>query len=147
MARNLTASDRKSLIRLASTMPKGSPERRAILAGLGDTWGRRLIELKAEYMREVVDEAVITLRVEGGAGSGEDTKVKGSVFGVVGEVQGTFKGEPVKLRYRWVDGVKTIESDLSIGRASKKHKMVVLSSSPASVASDSLYAHIGGLIS
>jgi len=117
------------------------------LAGRGDTWGRRLNELKAEYMREVVDEAVITLRVEGGARSGEDTKVKGSVHGVVGEVQGTFKGEPVKLRYRWVDGVKTIESDLSIGRASKKHKMVVLSSSPASVASDSLYAHIGGLIS
>ncbi len=34
MARNITASDRKSLIRLASTMPKGSPERKAILAGL-----------------------------------------------------------------------------------------------------------------
>jgi len=34
MSRKLTASDRKSLIRLASTMPKGSPERRAILASL-----------------------------------------------------------------------------------------------------------------
>ena len=32
--KTLTASDRKSLIRLASGMPKGSPERRAILAGL-----------------------------------------------------------------------------------------------------------------
>ena len=32
--KNLTASDRRSLIRLASGMPKGSPERRAILAGL-----------------------------------------------------------------------------------------------------------------
>ena len=32
MARSLTASDRRALIRLASTMPKGSPERRAILA-------------------------------------------------------------------------------------------------------------------
>ena len=31
MARNLTASDRKSLIKLASTMPKGSPERKALL--------------------------------------------------------------------------------------------------------------------
>ena len=31
---NLTASDRKSLVRLASTLPKGSVERRAILAGL-----------------------------------------------------------------------------------------------------------------
>ena len=34
MSRNLTASDRKSLIRLASSLPKGSEERRAILAGL-----------------------------------------------------------------------------------------------------------------
>jgi len=34
MSRTLTASDRKTLIRLASTMPKGSEERRAILAGL-----------------------------------------------------------------------------------------------------------------
>lgn len=34
MPRKLAASDRKSLIRLASTMEKGSPERRAILAGL-----------------------------------------------------------------------------------------------------------------
>lgn len=32
--KNLTASDRKRLIRLASGMPKGSPERRAILAGM-----------------------------------------------------------------------------------------------------------------
>lgn len=35
MSRTLTASDRKSLIRLASSLPKGSPERRAILTGLG----------------------------------------------------------------------------------------------------------------
>lgn len=34
MSRNLTASDRKSLIKLASSLEKGSPERRAILAGL-----------------------------------------------------------------------------------------------------------------
>jgi hypothetical protein len=34
MPRTLTASDRRSLIRLASTLPAGSPERKAILAGL-----------------------------------------------------------------------------------------------------------------
>jgi len=34
MSRTLTASDRKTLIRLASTMPKCSEKRRAILAGL-----------------------------------------------------------------------------------------------------------------
>ena len=32
--KNLTASDRKALIRLASSLEKGSSERRAILAGL-----------------------------------------------------------------------------------------------------------------
>jgi len=37
MARTLTASDRKALIRLASTLEKGSPERKAILAGLAKT--------------------------------------------------------------------------------------------------------------
>lgn len=34
MARSLTASDRTSLIRLASSLPVGSPERKAILEGL-----------------------------------------------------------------------------------------------------------------
>jgi hypothetical protein len=34
MSRTLTASDRSALIRLASTLPKGSDERKAILAGL-----------------------------------------------------------------------------------------------------------------
>ncbi len=34
MSRKLTASDRRSLIRLASTLPAGSEERKAILAGL-----------------------------------------------------------------------------------------------------------------
>jgi len=39
MPRTLTASDRRSLIRLASTMPVGSPERKAILAGLSQSAG------------------------------------------------------------------------------------------------------------
>jgi hypothetical protein len=34
MAKTLTATDRSALIRLASTMVVGSPERKAILAGL-----------------------------------------------------------------------------------------------------------------
>ena len=37
MPRTLTASDRASLIRLASSLPTGSPERKAILAGLSKT--------------------------------------------------------------------------------------------------------------
>jgi hypothetical protein len=35
--RNLTASDRSVLIRLASSLPSRSPQRKAILAGLGRT--------------------------------------------------------------------------------------------------------------
>jgi len=39
MARTLTASDRKTLIKLASTLPVGSPERKVILAGLSKQGG------------------------------------------------------------------------------------------------------------
>lgn len=41
-ARDLTASDRKTLIRLASTLPKGSPERKAILSSLREAAPRHL---------------------------------------------------------------------------------------------------------
>ena len=41
MSRNLTASDRSALLKLASTMPVGSPERKAILAGLSKTGTKR----------------------------------------------------------------------------------------------------------
>jgi hypothetical protein len=40
-SRRLTAADRSALIRLASTMPVGSTERRAILAGLQGRTGRK----------------------------------------------------------------------------------------------------------
>ena len=40
MSRTLTATDRSALIRLASTLPAGSPERRAILAGLKTSTSR-----------------------------------------------------------------------------------------------------------
>jgi hypothetical protein len=45
MPRSLTSSDRASLIRLASSLPKGSPGRKAILAGLSKaSYDRRLVE-------------------------------------------------------------------------------------------------------
>jgi len=40
MSKTLTASDRKSLIRLASSLPAGDEMRRAILSGLTQTAGR-----------------------------------------------------------------------------------------------------------
>lgn len=42
MSRTLTASDRSSLIRLASSMPVGSPQRKAILSSLGKTAGSKV---------------------------------------------------------------------------------------------------------
>ena len=46
MSRSLTASDRSALIRLASTLPKGSKERKAILAGLKEAARRTPITLQ-----------------------------------------------------------------------------------------------------
>jgi len=44
MSRTRTASDRSALIRLASTLPAGSDERRAILAGLSkSSFGARVV--------------------------------------------------------------------------------------------------------
>lgn len=44
MARHLTAADRSALIRLASTLPAGSEERKAILAGLEKASRSRMLQ-------------------------------------------------------------------------------------------------------
>ena len=64
--KNLTASDRKNLIRLASELPKGSDERRALLSGLkisgeegedtSSSSGGGVSGLYLEFMEEVGDE-------------------------------------------------------------------------------------------
>ena len=54
MPRTLTAADRSALIRLASTLPAGSEERRAILAGMQRVaWGDPVKDLKegADYAK------------------------------------------------------------------------------------------------
>ena len=60
MSRSLTASDRSSLIRLASSLPKGSPERKAILAGLKSKRRPRVADLPDAPMgyewKDVSDE-------------------------------------------------------------------------------------------
>ena len=59
MSRSLTASDRASLIRLASSLPQGSPERRAILAGFMNLLrGRK--DFKSPREAEKILEKVIT---------------------------------------------------------------------------------------
>lgn len=63
---------RRNLIRLASTLPKGSGERKALLnhlastkAAAGETWGRRISEAKRDFLEEVGKEAIRTLRDQG----------------------------------------------------------------------------------
>ena len=59
MPRSLTASDRRRLVRLASTMAKGSGERRAILAGLKKAArnDKRLAAALLKYLREIQDQS------------------------------------------------------------------------------------------
>jgi len=45
----ITPQDRRAMARLASSLPKGSPERRAILAGLSDQDQLRNLLLKADW--------------------------------------------------------------------------------------------------
>ena len=49
MPRSLSASDRSSLIRLASSLPAGSAERKAILAGLSRTAGMNSSQIKSKF--------------------------------------------------------------------------------------------------
>jgi hypothetical protein len=50
MSKTFTASDRKTLIRLASNLPEGSAERRAILTGLSKSLPQGSQEKVARYM-------------------------------------------------------------------------------------------------
>ena len=52
MARHLTAADRSALIRLASTLPAGSEERKAILAGLEKASRSRMLQ----KLKEMTDD-------------------------------------------------------------------------------------------
>lgn len=74
MPRTLTASDRSRLIKLASAMPAGSPERRAILTGLkrvaapwriAPRWGKALRKDTEDWKEEVGDEIARLLGASG----------------------------------------------------------------------------------
>jgi hypothetical protein len=56
MSRNITASDRSALIRLASTLPVGSEERKAILAGLN-------VSHPAEFLRSLDQSLDVNTRM------------------------------------------------------------------------------------
>ena len=60
--KNLTSSDRKSLIRLAASLPKGSEERRAILAGLNKKGKLKLVPNQPPTWMEGVKKSYTVLR-------------------------------------------------------------------------------------
>ena len=66
MSRTLTAADRSALIRLASTMEKGSPERKAILAGLGVGDSREIAQLAKKLLDAVDRTPASSKRLMGG---------------------------------------------------------------------------------
>jgi hypothetical protein len=70
---NITATDRKTLIRLASTMAVGSPERKAILAGLEKTSGGGLLSYLDPGFRKFNYEVakVVAAKVKSSAHSNE----------------------------------------------------------------------------
>lgn len=78
MPRSLTAQDRSSLIRLASTLPAGSPERKAILAGLGRSSAEVRVSLETPLLTPIFEDGDGNLPGEAEAIS----KDFASVFGV-----------------------------------------------------------------
>ena len=50
MSRTITAADRSALIRLASTMEPGSPERKAVLAGLEKSASRMGVDIFRSFV-------------------------------------------------------------------------------------------------
>ena len=71
--RNLTASGRSALIRLASSLPAGSPERRAILAGLNVHAGPRHIGASLKTFRQAFERMEIMFSRGGPDGMTRDT--------------------------------------------------------------------------
>ena len=143
MSKTLTASERNTLLRYASSLPKGHGLRDTILAAVkvasGGTWGYRLEALQENYMAEVVAEAVSIIKSKGG----EVTRVSD----YLGFVKGTSAdGQPITLRFQW-QPENIIESSMMLGQGNtRKGKHEVFSLSPSQVASESLYKHFQGLL-
>ena len=84
MALNLTAQDRSSLIRLASNLPVGSPERRAILAGLKSAASRDEINVPKKH---IWYQAKVTGNFAHTPPKGKKAASEGRIFKSVGSVR------------------------------------------------------------
>jgi hypothetical protein len=100
MAKSLTSSDRSSLIKLASQLPKGSDERRAILSGLGKVSAPEdaPLPLGNSILRRMEGGSVAVVR-----GIGEIMSLVGGEDLLLGP-PGSFKGIPKFKpgRLKWV---------------------------------------------
>ncbi len=92
MSRTLTASDRKRLIKMASTMAVGSPERKAVLAGLSKSAGKAGDFKVGDLVRH-------TRKFLRNTGMAVGAPIDGKVVEVYSE--GYFAGHPV---VQWSDG-------------------------------------------
>ena len=128
MSRKLTASYRSRLIRLASTMEKGSESRRAILAGLGsaeieDRFGS---ELNTVYARGTdllpaaikVDEMYQVVLDGNGLGVGFSWRIdpRAKVKDLLAAIYWLLKNSPVKI-----NSAKDLVDLLSEGMSSSGH--------------------------
>jgi len=107
MPRTLTSSDRKSLIRLASALPKGSVERRSILAGLK----KKSFNVRDEEKRPYEKDGVVYLESTHTYGSEEEAK-KAAAAQKKGKVKGV-DGIKVKQDGKKVMLTLTIKGDLA----------------------------------
>lgn len=106
MPRILTASERKSLIHLASALPKGSAERRSILAGLK----KKSFNVRDDEKRPYEKDGVVYLESTHTYGSEEEAK-KAAAAQKKGKVKGV-DGIKVKRDGKKVMLTLTIKGDL-----------------------------------
>jgi hypothetical protein len=110
---NITASDRSAMIRLASTLPKGSEERRDLLASLQKAGMEHSSpEALKKYLQDhpAADKSKHTVKKEDGGGGGEGgkaRKVPGKAL-----TMDSFKSKHGDQLRRMSDGAKGELSDL-----------------------------------
>ena len=140
MPLTLTASDRKSLVRLASTLPVGSPERKAILAGLAKTkvssrktaGAHPLGPMSTVYFSLVVEEWKIEDDADEGSRSAErllddPSKIQGLEDKALKNLSRMFGKEITKVKRGVGQGltckfsVGTYEDVLKMAQAIRKH--------------------------
>lgn len=89
--KNLTASDRKSLIRLASSLPAGDKSRRAILAGLNKVAGRG--KASDDFKQNLVEQHLDLASMQG---SREQQKAMKSDKALLSEMRRMSQKEAIK---------------------------------------------------